>query len=73
MTLQAIDIPTVFQNFDDYWTPFLRRTGAAPSYLALVPDEIRERVRLRLESRLASTRGGRIELTARAWGVQGVV
>jgi hypothetical protein len=29
VTLQAIDIPTVFQDFDDYWTPFLGRTGAA--------------------------------------------
>ena len=73
VTLQAIDIPTVFQNFDDYWTPFLGQTGAAPSYLASVPDEIREGIRLRLESRLTSMPGGRIELTARAWGVQGVV
>ena len=73
VTLRAIDIPTVFQSFDDYWTPFLGRTGAAPSYLASVPDEIRERIRLRLQSRLAPTPGAPIELTARAWGVQGVV
>ena len=73
VALRAIDIPTVFRSFDDYWTPFLGRTGAAPSYLAAVPDEIRERIRLRLESSLASTPGAPIELTARAWGVQGVV
>lgn len=73
VTLHAIDIPTVFRDFDDYWTPFLGRTGAAPSYLAAVDEETRERIRLCLESRLASTRGGPIELTARAWGVQGVV
>ena len=28
---RAIEIPTVFQTFDDYWKPFLGRTGAAPS------------------------------------------
>ena len=71
--VRAIDIPTVFQNFDDYWKPFLGRTGAAPTYLASVADEVRERIRLYLKSRLASTQGGPIELTARAWAVQGVV
>jgi len=73
VTVRAIDIPTVFRDFDDYWKPFLGRTGAAPTYLASVGDEVQERIRLCLKSRLASTRGGPIELTARAWAVQGVV
>jgi SAM-dependent methyltransferase len=73
VTVRTIDIPTVFQGFDDYWTPFLGRTGAAPTYLAAVGDEVRERIRLYLESRLAPSRHGLIELTARAWAVQGVV
>jgi SAM-dependent methyltransferase len=73
VTVRAIDIPTVFRDFDDYWTPFLGGTGPAPAYLASVGDEVRERVRLSLESRLASTRDGPIELTARAWAVRGVV
>lgn len=71
--VRAIDIPTVFQDFDDYWNPFLGRTGAAPTYLAAVGDEVRERIRLYLKSRLASTQDGPIELTARAWAVRGVV
>ena len=73
VTVRAIDIPTVFQNFDDYWNPFLGRTGAAPTYLASVGGEVRERIRLYLKSRLASTQDGPIELSARAWAVQGVV
>ena len=73
VTVHAIDIPTIFQDFDDYWTPFLGRTGAAPTYLASLDGEMRERIRLCLKSRLASTRSGQIELTARAWAVQGVV
>ena len=73
MTVRAFDIPTVFQDFEDYWNPFLGRTGAAPSYLASVGAEVQERIRLYLKSRLASTRGRPIELVARAWGVQGSV
>jgi trans-aconitate methyltransferase len=73
VTVRAIDIPTVFQSFDDYWHPFLGGTGAAPTYLASVGDEVRERIRRCLEARLASPHDGPIELTARAWAVQGVV
>ena len=73
VTVRAIDIPTVFQNFDDYWNPFLGRTGAAPTYLASVGGEVCERIRLYLKSRLASTQDVPIELSARAWAVQGVV
>jgi SAM-dependent methyltransferase len=68
----AIDVPTVFRDFDDYWSPFLGRTGAAPTYLASVGDDVRERIRQHLERRLAPT-GGPIALTARAWAVQGAV
>jgi hypothetical protein len=73
VTVRAIDIPTVFRNFDDYWNPFLGRTGAAPSYLASVDVEVQERIRRYLKTRLTSTREGPIELTARAWAVQGFV
>jgi hypothetical protein len=73
VTVRAIQIPTVFENFDDYWTPFLGKTGAAPTYLASLDEDVRERIRLCLESRLAPTPAGRIELTAQAWAVRGVV
>jgi hypothetical protein len=73
VTVRAIDVPSVFRNFEDYWSPFLGKTGTAPSYLASVDDEVRERIRLRLRSRLASAEDGPIELTARAWAVRGIV
>ena len=73
VVVRAIEIPTVFQNFEDYWTPFLGKTGAAPTYLASVADDVRQRIRQHLESRLASTPNAPIELTARAWAVCGVV
>lgn len=72
VTTRAIEIPTVFQDFDDYWSPFLGRQGSAPTYLASLSDEGRERIRSHLEARLAS-HAGPIELTARAWVVQGIV
>jgi hypothetical protein len=71
--VRPIDIPTVFQDFDDYWTPFLGRQGSAPTYLASVSDGAREQIRAHLKARLAPAQGERIELTARAWAVQGLV
>lgn len=73
VAVRAIDIPTVFKDFDDYWRPFLGRQGAAPTYLASVSDDVREQIRAVLEARLVSTWGGPIELTARAWAVRGIV
>jgi trans-aconitate methyltransferase len=70
---RAIDIPTVFRNFDDYWTPFLGKTGAAPTYLASVDESTREKIRAALESRLIPSTDGTIALRARAWAVQGIV
>jgi trans-aconitate methyltransferase len=72
VTVRAIDIPTVFQNFDDYWQPFLGRTGSAPTYLASVDDETRERIRSLLKSRLVPGADGTIALTAKAWAVRGL-
>jgi len=37
--VRAIDVPTVFRNFDDYWSPFLGGQGPAPSYaMSLTKD-----------------------------------
>ena len=70
--VRPIDIPTVFQDFDDYWRPFLGRQGSAPTYLASVSDDVREKIRAHLQAQLAPAPGRPIELTARAWAVQGV-
>jgi SAM-dependent methyltransferase len=63
--------PTVFSDFDDYWTPFLGGQGPAPSYaMALSPDR-REALRQRVYDRLPVEADGSIHLTARAWAVRG--
>jgi hypothetical protein len=69
----AIDIEMLFRDFDDYWSPFLGKQGAAPSYLASVDADTRERIRKLLQSRLVPAPDGSIALTARAWAVQGTV
>lgn len=73
VTVVAIDIPTVFESFDEYWAPFLGRVGAAPTYLSSVSDQVRERIRLELKARLAPAHDGRIALSARAWAVKGII
>ena len=70
---RSLEIPTVFRNFDDYWKPFLGKQGAAPTYLASVTEETREKIRARLEARLLPSADGTIGLHARAWAVQGTV
>jgi trans-aconitate methyltransferase len=71
VSCRPIEIPTVFCDFDDYWTPFLGKQGAAPTYLAALDEATREKIRLLLKSRLVPSADGMIPLTARAWAVQG--
>ena len=71
--VRALDVSTVFESFEDYWEPFLGGTGAAPSYLARVGQEVRERIRQGLQERLPMKGDGQIELRARAWAVRGSV
>jgi len=71
VSVRAIDIQTVFRDFEDYWTPFLGGQGPAPTYLNSLSPETQERIRALLPTRLIPTSDGRIALRARAWAVQG--
>lgn len=64
----SIEIPTVFADFDDLWSPFLGGQGAAPSYLATLDDESRDAIREIM--RVGVSARGPIDLTARAWAVK---
>lgn len=66
----AIEVPTPFADFDDYWAPFLGGQGPAPGYVASLDDGARERLRSRLRERLPLQPDGSIALVARAWAVQ---
>jgi SAM-dependent methyltransferase len=67
-----LEIPTDFSTFDDYWTPFLRATGPAPSYVASLDPSRRESLKEQLRRRLHAGSDGPIHLRARAWVVRGV-
>jgi SAM-dependent methyltransferase len=67
----AIDVPTRFRDFDDYWLPFLGGNGPAPAYAAALPDEHQARLRERLRSVLPAAPDGSISLVARAWAIRG--
>jgi SAM-dependent methyltransferase len=69
--VQAVEIPTVFTDFDDYWRPFLGGQGPAPGYAMSLPDDQRDALRDLLRTRLPTNADGSIALTARAWAVRG--
>jgi SAM-dependent methyltransferase len=68
--VRAIDIPTRFRDFDDYWTPFLGGQAPAPGYCMSLTEERRGALRERIRSRLPVEADGSISLIARAWAVR---
>lgn len=66
-----VTVPLVFENFDDYWLPFLGGRGPAPGYLATRDEGAREELRAGLERQLIPDADGRIRMSARAWAVRG--
>jgi trans-aconitate methyltransferase len=68
---RAIDVPTVFTSFDDYWTPFLGGTGVAPVYLRSLDSADQDAMREGVRERLPIEADGSIRLTARAWAAIG--
>lgn len=71
VSVRAIDVPTVFPDFDDYWTPFLGGQGSAPSYLMSLSEGRRAKVRERIRGALPMSSDGSIRLIARAWSIRG--
>lgn len=67
----SLTVPTVFENFDDLWSPFLGGQGPAPTYLASLSEEKRSAVREHLRRLVAGKNDGVIELSARAWVASG--
>jgi SAM-dependent methyltransferase len=68
---RAIDVPTRFADFDDYWTPFLGGHFPAPAYAMSLSEDARAELRERTRSKLPVADDGSIELIARAFAVRG--
>jgi SAM-dependent methyltransferase len=66
----AIDVTTVFEDFDDYWQPFLGGQGPAPAYTMSLDEAARARLRDGIRARLPIAANGSISLHARAWAAR---
>jgi SAM-dependent methyltransferase len=70
--VRAIDVPTVFRDFEDYWSPFLGGQAPAPGYAMSLSEERRAALRERIRASLPTNSQGEHHLVARAWAVRGV-
>jgi SAM-dependent methyltransferase len=69
----AIEIPTRFADFEDYWRPFLGGQGPAPGYAMRLDEAARMRLREAIRARLPLQPDGSVSLVARAWAVRALV
>jgi SAM-dependent methyltransferase len=67
---RAIDAPTLFTDFADFWAPFLLAQTPAPLYVQSLPEADRAALREPLRERLPTGADGSIPLIARAWAVK---
>ena len=72
VTVRAIDVPTIFKDFVDYWTPFLGGQAPAPGYCMSLSEDQRAALRNRIRSVLPFRDDGSVHLIARAWVVRGI-
>ena len=71
VAVKAIDVPTRFKDFDDYWSPFLGGQGPAPGYCMSLSERDRHALCERIRQSLRIEADGSIHLIARAWAVKG--
>jgi SAM-dependent methyltransferase len=67
-----IEINARYENFDDYWRPFLSGQGTGPAFAVSLTDEMREKVRKTLMSLVTDTPDEPFTLRTRAWGAKGI-
>lgn len=71
VTVEAIEIPTRFADFDDLWSPFLGGQGPGPEYLMSLPERRRGALRDLLRDRLPTGPTVPSRSPPRAWSVRG--
>jgi SAM-dependent methyltransferase len=69
--IRPIDVATRFEDFNDYWSPFLGGQGPAPGYAMSLSEEHRARLADRIRAALPIADDGSINLIARAWAIRG--
>ncbi|MEJ2142272.1 MAG: class I SAM-dependent methyltransferase [Gammaproteobacteria bacterium] len=71
--IEPLEIETNFEDFDDYWSPFLGGQGPAPAYVLSLDESERNRLRDCLKDRLPIQQDGSIPMNARAWAAKSTV
>ena len=71
--VEALEVPTVFQDFDDYWSPFVGGPGPAPGYLSSLSVQKQQQLADHLAASLPRSESGTIALTAKAWAARAEV
>lgn len=67
----TIEVPTVFEDFEDYWRPFTLGAGPAPGYCMSLDANARQHLKDKLSDSLPRSPDGSIALKARAWMIEG--
>ena len=68
-----IDVPTVFNDFDDFWKPFLSGQAPAPGYCMSLSEEARQKLKQKIFESLPAENNGSIHLIARAICIKAMV
>jgi len=71
--VEALEVATPFQDFDDYWSPFVGGPGPAPGYLSSLSAQRRQDLASRLAATLPRNKDGSIALMAKAWAARAEV
>ena len=69
--IEALEIETVFPDFEAFWRPFTLGAGPAPGYCMSLPEAERNGLKARLKEKVGSN--GPIGLVGRAWAVKALL
>jgi FMN phosphatase YigB (HAD superfamily) len=70
VSTDALEVSERYEDFDDYWNPFIAGVGPGGAYCASLAPDAREELREECRRRLGNP-AGPFELRARAWAVRG--
>jgi SAM-dependent methyltransferase len=68
--IRALETPAIFEDFDDYWLPFLGGVGPAPGYVGSLNLAQQAELASALREALPTRPDGTISLMARAWSIR---
>lgn len=69
--VRTIDVPTHFQDFEDYWSPLLGGQFPSPDYAMSLSENDCAASGERIRDTLPVSEDGTIRLVARAWAIRG--